>query len=239
MSDTIADRDLFTLTDALDRLRRLRNAAVQAVRWNAADPLPDHEEYLRWGPWGEESLITAQQAWGRRREDRTRVVTHAADLLRFLLDTDITDIGPGLPPGLQVRLRDLSAELAWQEWYTSENLPRLMPFCDENIKALSQALAATPVDDTLAPEDTSPPIDLESRALALLFKYPDWTIPQITDHLGVHRSMAYRWPKFRAAAEKAGRMKPRGAKVRAARPRRGHKTPDGTVEAYSGRDDGE
>jgi hypothetical protein len=72
--------------------------------------------------------------------------------------------------------------------------------------------------------------DLEVTAIGLLFKYPDWSIEQIADHLGVDRSTPYRWPRFREAAKLAKKLKPR--KDKGHRPPRGHKAPDGTVEAY-------
>jgi hypothetical protein len=75
-----------------------------------------------------------------------------------------------------------------------------------------------------------PEIDQESQALALLFQHPDWSIAKIADHLKVARNTPYKWKRFRDAAEKAGKLKPRGEKGRV--PRRGHKTPDGRVEAY-------
>jgi hypothetical protein len=80
-----------------------------------------------------------------------------------------------------------------------------------------------------------PEIDQESQAIALLFQYQDWSVARIADYLGVSRQTLYKWDKFREAAELSGRLKPRGPKV--GKPRRGHKTRDGRVEAYQ--DDGE
>jgi hypothetical protein len=82
------------------------------------------------------------------------------------------------------------------------------------------------------PTAPTPEIDKESQAIALLFKYPSWTIAQIAIRLGVDRTTLYDWPAFRQAAEKAGRLKPRGPKAKAGSPRRGHRTSDGQVEAY-------
>jgi hypothetical protein len=84
-------------------------------------------------------------------------------------------------------------------------------------------------------EDTAGKIDLEAQALALLLRHKDWSLAQIADHIGVDRKTLYKWKDFREAAQLAGRLKPRGPKDRA--PRRGHKTRDGRVEAYSEEDD--
>jgi hypothetical protein len=82
-----------------------------------------------------------------------------------------------------------------------------------------------------------PAIDEESQAIALLFTHSEWTIAQIAQHLGKDRTTLYDWPKFRAAAELKGLLKPRGPKTAA--PRHGHKTRDGSVEAYSDKVEGE
>jgi hypothetical protein len=76
---------------------------------------------------------------------------------------------------------------------------------------------------------TVPAIDLESQALALLFKEPELSITQIAERLGVDRKTPYGWPKFREAAELKGSLRPRGLRDRS--PRRGHKS-GGRVEAY-------
>ncbi len=96
----------------------------------------------------------------------------------------------------------------------------------------TEATPATLPAEALPPEsgDSTPEIDLEAQALALLFQHPDWSILQITNHLKVERRTPYKWPKFRRAAELAGRLKPRGPKDRT--PHQGHKT-DGRVEAYA------
>jgi hypothetical protein len=78
-------------------------------------------------------------------------------------------------------------------------------------------------------------IDLEAQGLALLFQHPDWSVPQIADHLKVNRKTPYKWKKFRNAAESQGKLKPRGPKDR--KLRRGHKTRDGQVEAYADEDE--
>jgi hypothetical protein len=75
-----------------------------------------------------------------------------------------------------------------------------------------------------------PEIDQESLAIALLVQHADWSIKQIANHLGVNRATLYKWNKFRVAAERSERLKSRGP--RAGRPRRGHKSPDGMIEAY-------
>jgi hypothetical protein len=85
--------------------------------------------------------------------------------------------------------------------------------------------------------DTAVTIDLEAQALALLFQHPDWSVSQIADHLHVDRKTPYKWKKFRMAAEKQGKLKPRGPKDRT--PRSGHKTRDGQVEAYADEGDDE
>jgi hypothetical protein len=85
--------------------------------------------------------------------------------------------------------------------------------------------------------ESAPEIDLEAKALALLFQHPDWSILQIAQLLGVDRRTPYKWDKFRNAAEAAGRLKPRGRKDRT--PRRGHKDRDGRVEAYADEDEDE
>ena len=89
----------------------------------------------------------------------------------------------------------------------------------------------------LASGGSTPEIDLEAQALALLFQHGDWSIAQIAKHLGVGRQTPYGWPKFRQAAELRGILKPRSAKDRT-RPR-GHKTSDGRVEAYADEDEDE
>src|SRR5262249_8682937 len=88
-----------------------------------------------------------------------------------------------------------------------------------------------------APDENPPAVDLEAQAIALPFKHPDWSIAQIADALKVARKTLYKWPRFRAAAESCGRMKPRGPKGRT--PPRGHKTRDGRVEAYAREDEGD
>jgi hypothetical protein len=88
-----------------------------------------------------------------------------------------------------------------------------------------------------ATPDPAGKIDLETQALAMLFKHPDWSLPQIAEHLRVDRRTLYKWKKFRQAATAAGKLKPRGAKEKDRHPRRGHKTPDGRVEAPA--DEGE
>jgi hypothetical protein len=76
-------------------------------------------------------------------------------------------------------------------------------------------------------------LDPESHAIALLFRESNLSLPQIANRVGVSRQTLYDWPKFREAAERAGKLKPRGPKSPG--PRRGHKSADGRIEAY---DDG-
>jgi AraC-like DNA-binding protein len=74
-------------------------------------------------------------------------------------------------------------------------------------------------------------LELEQRAIGALVMHSDWSIEQIADDLGVHRTTLYRLKKFRVAAAQAGKLKPRGAKNHSVR--RGHKTQDGQIEAYA------
>jgi hypothetical protein len=102
--------------------------------------------------------------------------------------------------------------------------------------ALSPGTASTP-SETSKPPDAFSDIDLESQALALLFKHPEWTVAQIADHLKTDRKTPYKWAKFRKAAELQFKLKPRKAKDGIVP--RGHKTRDGHLEAYDEKDEGE
>lgn len=76
--------------------------------------------------------------------------------------------------------------------------------------------------------------DPETTAIALLWKEPNLSISEIADRVHVDRSTLYRWPAFFDAATRAGKINPKGDKSKV---KRGHKTKDGTVEAYSDDDD--
>ncbi|HEY1379754.1 MAG TPA: hypothetical protein VGF55_23330 [Gemmataceae bacterium] len=101
--------------------------------------------------------------------------------------------------------------------------------------AVSSAAEPARAEDAPADADPAVTIDLEAQGLALLFQHPDWSVPQIADHLKVNRKTPYKWKKFRNAAESQGKLKPRGPKDR--KLRRGHKTRDGQVEAYADEDE--
>lgn len=90
---------------------------------------------------------------------------------------------------------------------------------------------------TEPPADPVPKIDKEALAIALLFKHKDWSLVQIAEHLEVDRKTLYKWKQFRAAAELAGKMKPREGRKQT--PRRGFKTADGQIEAYQNEDEDE
>ena len=77
----------------------------------------------------------------------------------------------------------------------------------------------------------SSPINLETQAIALLIQHRDWSLGQIATSLGTHRTTIYKWPKFREAAQLAGRLKAREGKERQLP--RGHKSCDGRVEAIA------
>lgn len=102
---------------------------------------------------------------------------------------------------------------------------------EQAVEVAAPAAAPTPAAD-VGVENTRerPQIDLESQALALLFRFPDLSVADIAAKLCVNRQTLYKWAKFRVAAEKAGKMRPRGP--RSGRIRRGHKSKDGTIEAY-------
>lgn len=86
-------------------------------------------------------------------------------------------------------------------------------------------------DAASATTGPAPEIDQEAQALALLFQHRDWSVADIAAHMGVSRQTRYRWTRFRDAAERSGRLRPRGPKDGTIR--RGHKTSDGRVEAYA------
>lgn len=86
-----------------------------------------------------------------------------------------------------------------------------------------------------SPSAPAPAIDLEAQAVALLLQQPEWSVTQIADELKVDRKTPYKWKKFREAAERCGKLKPRGAKD--GNLRRGYKTRDGQVEAYAQEED--
>jgi len=101
-------------------------------------------------------------------------------------------------------------------------------------------LPADPQDKDEAPAlstPLAPEIDLEAQALALLFQHPEWSVAEIADNLKVNPKTPYKWERFRKAAERDGRLKPRGPK--SGSPHRGHKTSDGQIEAYTDEDKGE
>jgi hypothetical protein len=79
-------------------------------------------------------------------------------------------------------------------------------------------------------QDAAPAIDQESQAIALLFKRPDLSLPEIARAVGVGRTTLYKWPKFLQAAEAAGKYSPKRGDP--GRLPRGHKTGDGTLEAW-------
>jgi hypothetical protein len=97
---------------------------------------------------------------------------------------------------------------------------------------------AAPVSEGRAPASQTNPdggVDKEALALALLFQQPDWSIEQIAARVRVNRKTLYKWKQFRDAAERAGKLKPRGLKART--PRRGYRTSDGGIEAYQDEDE--
>jgi hypothetical protein len=73
----------------------------------------------------------------------------------------------------------------------------------------------------------------EALAIGCLFQHPDWSIPEIARCVGVNRQTLHGWPKFVKAAEASGRLKHRRRKGEGGTRRRGHKTTDGRIEAYS------
>jgi hypothetical protein len=82
---------------------------------------------------------------------------------------------------------------------------------------------------------STPAIDQEALAIALLFKRPDLSLPGIASEVGVGRQTLYKWPSFLEAAKAAGKYKPKG-QCRDALPR-GFKPADGTVEAWHDTED--
>jgi hypothetical protein len=89
--------------------------------------------------------------------------------------------------------------------------------------------AAVQAPQTVENNNLRSEIDQESLALGLLFQHLDWSIADIAKHLNVNRKTLYKWDRFRDAAERLDRLKPRGPKAR--KLREGHKTRDGRVEA--------
>jgi hypothetical protein len=118
-------------------------------------------------------------------------------------------------------------------WPTVDERAILGQLRQKLTEALSHAgRDAAPVRHADAPgAPEAKPADPEAHAIALLFKHPHLTIPEIAAQVGVTRQTLYDWPKFRQAAEKADKLKPRGPKGQG--PRRGHKTKDRRIEAYT------
>jgi hypothetical protein len=77
--------------------------------------------------------------------------------------------------------------------------------------------------------------DREAAAIALLFMNPHMRLAEIAEKVGVSRQTLYRWQKFREAAIKADKLKPRDRK--AGNIPRGYKTKDGQMEAYDDQSD--
>jgi hypothetical protein len=110
---------------------------------------------------------------------------------------------------------------------------------DEGVKSATDSSipesAATPVQGTTtAPSaaaaiPSSPP-DPEAVAIALLWKRPDLTLPQIAKAVNVQRQTLYKWPKFLEAAEAVGKYTPKVQKGEGLPS--GSKSRDGTVEAW-------
>ncbi|MBM4027164.1 MAG: hypothetical protein FJ280_17420 [Planctomycetes bacterium] len=68
-------------------------------------------------------------------------------------------------------------------------------------------------------------MDGEARALAVFVKHPEWTHKKIAEAAGVNRGQLYRYKKYQAARKIAREQ------GKASLPR-GHKTPDGDLDAY-------
>ena len=103
-------------------------------------------------------------------------------------------------------------------------------------EAKQETEAVAPLENSFTKRKSPDPdhaadLKLEKRAIGALVMHSDWSIEQIADDLGVHRSTLYRLKQFRATAEQVGKLKPRGAKDHSVR--RGHKTQDGRIEAYA------
>lgn len=152
-----------------------------------------------------------------------------------------------LLPSFQAPLEKNIAEVAEMYRLLDDHFPELLPLMGPPLRDTADAIdpaergrAALAVRARLltapsgagrgGPEGAHSP-DPETHAIALLVKRPDLTIPKIAKAVGVSRQTLYGWPHFRMAAEKAGKLKPRGSRERAAP--RGHKSKDGRVEAYS------
>jgi hypothetical protein len=101
---------------------------------------------------------------------------------------------------------------------------------------LEYTAALEVLDEVPPPHDATPlatEINQETHAIVLLIRQPTWALARIAEYLGVNRQTLYGWKDFREAATRLGRMKPRGSQQKTSTPRRGHKTSDGQVEAYT------
>jgi hypothetical protein len=115
-------------------------------------------------------------------------------------------------------LRRLSREAGWPE-----------------IQEVAGAAPEGPAGANHATEPSATPqLDPEAHAIALLFKEPSWDIQRIAATVGVCRQSLYKMPKFRVAAEGAGKIKPR-VKPNDEDVPRGHKAKDGHIEAVDPR----
>jgi hypothetical protein len=81
-----------------------------------------------------------------------------------------------------------------------------------------------------ADKNTSTDVDWESHAIALLFKDPSLSLPEVAEAVGKNKTSLYRSDRVMEVATRMGRYKPRGSGPR--RTVRGHKAADGTVEAF-------
>jgi hypothetical protein len=76
----------------------------------------------------------------------------------------------------------------------------------------------------------APTVDREAQAIALLWKQPTLSLPDIAKLVGVDRPTVYRWPNFLEAAQAVGKYSPKGKKEGS--PPRGSKDKGGNVEAW-------
>jgi hypothetical protein len=78
---------------------------------------------------------------------------------------------------------------------------------------------------------TAPAIDRESLAIAVLYKQPTLSLPQIAEKVGVSRQTLYKWPKFLQAAEAVGKYSQKKPCNRGRLPH-GSRSADGSIEAW-------
>jgi hypothetical protein len=166
------------------------------------------------------------------------------ELVRW--DREATDLahacGLEPPPPLSTAGLAFYNPLSWErQFYPNRSAGREWERRWQAILASATTAGEAQVDEKQ--KDVSSPVpppmpvalDPETHAVTLLIMHEDWSMEKIAEAVGVARQTLYGYPKFRKAATASGRLKPRkGAK--GAR-RRGHKTSDGTVEAYAEEED--